>query len=59
MAGTGKTPEDMAAILREIAGWCGWGQYTCNYVLNMLDFFPMDCEESKRYLHDAHGVSLV
>mmetsp|Transcript_1950 Transcript_1950/g.4587 ORF Transcript_1950/g.4587 Transcript_1950/m.4587 type:complete len:513 (+) Transcript_1950:316-1854(+) len=56
MVEAGKTPEDMAAILREIAGWCGWGQYTCNYVLSMLDFFPMGCEESKRYLRDALGV---
>ncbi len=55
MVDAGKTPEDVAAILRNAVGWCGWFQYLAFYVLNLLDSFPAEFEE-KSFLKDALGV---
>lgn len=56
MIEAGKTPEEMADILRNIAGWCGWYQYLAVYVLNVQDSYPVESDEKKKYLRDAIGI---
>ncbi len=56
MAEAGKTPEELASILRHIAGWCGWFQYLAFYILNVQDSFPVGPDTNRSRHHDALGV---
>jgi len=56
MARAGKSPEEVASILRNIAGWCGWFQYLAFYVLNVQDNVPVDSDENRARVRDAMGV---
>jgi len=53
----GKTTAELADILCNIIGWCGWFQYGVFYVQNvMVDFFPVETEGNKKQVHDAVGM---
>ena len=57
MMDNGKTTAELADILRNIIGWCGWFQYGVFHVQNvMVDFFPAETDENKKYVHDAVGI---
>jgi len=56
MRDAGKTEKEMASILRNIAGWCGWFCYLVFYVLDVQNCFPAESEETKRLHRDANGV---
>lgn len=56
MTDAGKTEKEMAGILRNIVGWCGWFSYLGFYVLNVQDSFPVESEENKKILHDTNGI---
>ena len=57
MMDDGKTTAELADILRNIIGWCGWFQYGVFYVQNvMVDFFPVETDENKKYVYDAVGI---
>ena len=51
-----KTPNEMASILRNIAGWCGWFQYMAFYVQRVFDTFPVDDDVNKCRVQDAMGI---
>ena len=57
MMEAGKTAAELADILCNLIGWCGWFQYGVFYVQNvMVDFFPTETEENKKHAHDAMGI---
>jgi len=55
MVDAGKTTKEMANILRNIVGNCGWFMYLPFYILNVHDTFPVDAEYKSRH-HDALGI---
>ena len=56
MTEAGKTEQEVAHIVRNIARWCGWFQYLAFHILNVQDLFPVESQKSKDYIHDAVGV---
>ena len=57
MSEAGKTPEEVASIMRNVTGWAGWFQFLAFYYLDvqMVDF-PCENENDKQYVKDAMGV---
>lgn len=57
MSEAGKTPEEVASIIRNVTGWTGWFQFLAFYFLNvqMVDF-PCETEHDRKYVRDAMGV---
>lgn len=54
----GKTPEEVASILRNVAGWTGWFQFLAFYFLNVqVCDFPCETEHERKYVRDSMGVS--
>ena len=57
MAEAGKSEEEIAAILRNIVGWCGWFHYLVFYILKaMVEHFPVESEEKRGQVVDALGI---
>lgn len=56
MEEAGKTPEEIAALLRNIAGWCGWFQYLGCYILGMVESYPVESDETVGRHRDALGT---
>ena len=55
MVQAGKTPKEMATLVRQIVGWCGWFQYLFFYILNVFEF-PGESEAGHTRLRDALGI---
>ena len=57
MSESGKSPEDVASIIRNVTGWTGWFQFLAFYFLDvqMVDF-PCETEHDRNYVKDAMGV---
>jgi len=56
MVEAGKTTDEIANILRNMVGICGWFMYLPFYILNIQDTaFPVDAEYKSRH-HDALGI---
>lgn len=56
MTEAGKTPMEMASILRNIAGTLGSFIYLPFYILKVQDFFPVETDADKVYVWDAVGI---
>lgn len=56
MAEAGSSSEELASILRVIAGTCGNFMYLVFYKVRCQDFFPVENSVDKEYLFDAIGV---
>ena len=57
MKDSGKTEDELAAILRNIIGWSGWFQYLAFYMLGVqMEFFPVETEEKTGRMKDAVGL---
>ena len=56
MKETGKTPVELASILRNIAGWTGWFQFMAFYVQGAFLLFPVNDDKNKNRVQDAMGV---
>ena len=53
----GKTQDEMAAILKNIAGWCGWWQYLVFYVMGVQDTYPGNEDPAiKSRVMDSSGI---
>ncbi len=53
----GKTPEEVASIIRNAAGWAGCFQFFAFYFLDVhVDFYSLEREGGKKYVKDAMGV---
>eukprot|EP01083_Nonionella_stella_P110665 324012_1 len=53
----GKTQDEMAAILKNIAGWCGWFQYLVFYVMGVQDTYPGNEDPAiKSRVMDSSGI---
>eukprot|EP00986_Skeletonema_menzelii_P017659 scaffold20957_cov144-Skeletonema_menzelii.AAC.4 len=57
MSEAGKTPEEVASIMRNVTGWAGWFMFLAFYYLGVqLVDFPCESEHDKNYVKDAMGV---
>jgi thiamine kinase-like enzyme len=57
MIEAGKTEEEMAKIVQNVAGWVGWCQYIVFYFLGVqLDAFGVESEELQSYMRDSMGI---
>ncbi len=56
MVEAGKSFDEMAGILRVIAGTCGNFMYLAYYIIHCHDFFPVESSVDKEYLWDALGI---
>lgn len=57
MSEAGKTPEEVASIIRNAAGWAGYFQLCCFYRLGLqIVDFPCETEHDRKYVRDAMGV---
>ncbi|KAK1744277.1 protein kinase-like domain superfamily protein [Skeletonema marinoi] len=57
MSEAGKSPGEVASIIRNVTGWAGWFQFLAFYFLDvqMVDF-PCETEHDRKYVKDAMGV---
>ncbi len=57
MSEAGKTPEEVASIIRNVTGWAGWFQFLAFYYLDVqMVEFPCEGAGDKQYVKDAMGV---
>mmetsp|Transcript_28961 Transcript_28961/g.42724 ORF Transcript_28961/g.42724 Transcript_28961/m.42724 type:complete len:289 (-) Transcript_28961:178-1044(-) len=54
---TGNTPSEMAAIHRNVVGWCGWFMYLVFYILQVqVEFFPIESRDQLGKIIDSMGI---
>lgn len=57
MSEAGKTPEEVALIIRNVTGWTGWFQFLAFYYLDVqIVDFPCETEHDMKYVKDAMGI---
>ncbi|KAL7530920.1 hypothetical protein ACHAXR_009503 [Thalassiosira sp. AJA248-18] len=57
MSEAGKTPEEVALIIRNVTGWAGWFQFLGFYFLDVqMENFPCETEHDRKYVKDAMGT---
>lgn len=53
----GRTEKEIAALYRNIIGWCGYFQFGAFYFARcFVDFFPVQNEHCREYVRDAMGI---